>query len=81
MVTLPVTKVVPQHPSLPTSSFQLITDDAPKLKGNDKGSFWDGAGAAVLKAHEVISVDDHTPLGVRPSHELMSFHVHKVMQV
>ena len=43
--------------------------------------FWDGAGAAVLKAHEVISVDDHTPLGVRPSHELMSFHVHKVMQV
>nr|POF21992.1 hypothetical protein CFP56_35533 [Quercus suber] len=35
----------------------------------------------MLKAHEAISVDNLSPLGVRPSHELMSSHVHKVMQV
>ena len=45
------------------------------------GSFWVDAGAVVLKAHEVISVDDLLPLGVRLSHELMSSHVHKIMQV
>ena len=81
MVTSPFAKVVPQRPSSPTSSLELIIDDAPKLKGKDKGSFWDDAGAAMLKAHEVISVDDLTPMGVRPSHELMSSYMHKVMQV
>ena len=35
----------------------------------------------MLKAHEMISIDDLTPLGVRSSYELMSSHVHKVMQV
>nr|POE86749.1 hypothetical protein CFP56_15459 [Quercus suber] len=80
MVTSPIVKVVPQRPSSPTSSLELITDDAPKLKGKDKGSFWDDAGATVLKAHEVILVDDLRPLGMRPPHELMSSHVHKVMQ-
>ena len=39
MVTLPIAKVIPQRPSSPTSSLELNTDDAPKLKGNDKGSF------------------------------------------
>ncbi|KAL0004869.1 hypothetical protein SO802_012430 [Lithocarpus litseifolius] len=39
----------------------------------------DDVGAAVLMAHEVISVDDLSPLGVRPSHELTSSHVHKVL--
>nr|POE51269.1 hypothetical protein CFP56_14703 [Quercus suber] len=69
-----------KHPSSPTSFLELITEDASKPKGKDKGSFWDDAGAAVLKAHEVISDDDLTSLGVRSSHELMSSHVHKVMQ-
>ena len=35
----------------------------------------------MLKAHETISIDDLSPLGVRSSHELMLSHVHKVMQV
>nr|POF01615.1 hypothetical protein CFP56_63859 [Quercus suber] len=43
-------------------------------------SFWDNAEATVLKAHEAILVDDLSPLGVKPSQELMSSHVHKVMQ-
>ena len=82
MVTSPVAKVVPQCPSSPTSSVEIIIDDAPKLKWKDKvskGSFWDDAGAAALKAQEAISVDDFTPLGARSSHKLMSSHVHKVM--
>lgn len=33
------------------------------------GSFWEDAGAVVLKAHEAISVDDFLPLGVELSHE------------
>ena len=45
------------------------------------GSFWEDAGAIVLKAYEAISIDDLSPLGVRLSHELMSFDVHKIMQV
>lgn len=65
---------------------ELITpsDDAPNLKGRDKASkgfLWDDVEAAVLKAHEVISVDNLSPLGVRPSHELISSHVYKVVQV
>ena len=35
----------------------------------------------MLKAYEAISIDDLSPLGVRPSHELMSSYMHKVMQL
>lgn len=38
-------------------------------------------GVAILKAHEAILIDELSPLGVKPSHKLMSSHVHKVMQV
>nr|POE78726.1 hypothetical protein CFP56_53855 [Quercus suber] len=33
----------------------------------------------VTKAHNVISVEDLRPLAMRPSHELMSSHVHKLL--
>ena len=85
-VTLPVAKSTPQRPASSTSSLELITpsDGGSKAKGKDKaptGSFWEDAGVVVLKAHEAISVEDLTPLGVRPSHKLMSSHIHKIMQV
>ena len=35
----------------------------------------------MLKAHEAISIDDLSSLGVMLSHERMSSHVHKVMQL
>nr|POE46265.1 hypothetical protein CFP56_54128 [Quercus suber] len=60
------------------------TSGASKAKKKDKAfpsSSWDDAGAAMLKAHEVISVDDLSPLRVIPSHELMPSYVDKVMQV
>lgn len=86
MVTLPITKSVRQHPTSPTFSLDLIasTNGGSKPKGKDKaflGSFWDDARATVLKAHEAISVDDLSPLGVKLSHGLMLSNVHKVMQV
>ena len=84
MVTSPVAKSQPQHLASPTSSVELITpsNGGSRAKGKDKaqiGSFWEDAWAAILKAHEVISVDDLSPLGVRLSHELLSSQVHKIM--
>ncbi|KAL0008460.1 hypothetical protein SO802_009962 [Lithocarpus litseifolius] len=86
MMTSLVTKSVAQHLASPTSSLELIasTNYGSKAKGKDKGppsSLWDDAGVAVLKAHKAILVEELSPLGVKPSHDLMSSHVHKVMQV
>ena len=90
MLTSPIAKSVTQHPASPISSLELIasTNGSSKPKGKDKappppspGSFWDDARVAVLKAHKAISIDDLSPLRVRPSHELMSSHVHKVIHV
>lgn len=86
MVTLPIAKSVSQRPTSSTSSLELIvsTNGGSQAKSKGKapsGSFWDDAGDVVLKAHEVISIDDLSSLGVRLSHELMSSYVHKVMQV
>ncbi|KAK9990788.1 hypothetical protein SO802_025773 [Lithocarpus litseifolius] len=72
MVTSPVAKSVSQCPASPTSSLELIASNngGSKAKGKDKtptGSFWDDARVAVLKAHKAISVDDLSPLGVKPS--------------
>ena len=85
MVTSPITKSIPQCPASPTSSLELIssTDGGSKAKGKDKApssSFWDDAGVVVLKAHEAISINELSPLGMRQSHKLMLSHVHKVMQ-
>ena len=84
MLTSPIAKSIPQCPASPTSSLELIAsiDGGSKPKGKYKalpGSFWDNAGIAMLKAHEAISIDDLSPLRVRPSHELMSSYMHKVM--
>ena len=84
MVTSPVAKSQPQHPTSNTSSLELNTpsDGGSRAKGKDKaqtGSFWEDVGVAILKAHKAISADDLLPLGVRLSHELMSSHMHKIM--
>ena len=72
MVTSPVAKFVSQRPASTTSSQELIasTNNGSKAKRKDKAptsSFWDNGGAVVLKAHEAISIDDLSPLGVKPS--------------
>ena len=83
---MPVAKSTPQRPTSSTSSLELITPSDGRFKAKEKdkapsGSFWEDAGDVVLKAHEAISIEDLTPLGVRPSHKLMSSHIHKIMQV
>ena len=77
MLTSLIAKSIPQCPTSPTSSLELIAsiDGGSKPKGKYKAfmsSFWEDVGVAMLKAHEAIFVDDLSPLGVRPSHELMS---------
>ena len=72
MVTSPIAKSVSQCPASPTSSLELIasTYDGSKAKGKDKaptGSFWDDVRAAILKVYEAISVEELSPLGVKPS--------------
>lgn len=42
-------------------------------------TFWDNVDAAVLKAHDAISVEDLKPLVTRTSQQLMSSHVHNAM--
>lgn len=83
MLTSLIAKSIPQCSTSPTSSLELIAsiDGGSKPKGKYKAfmsSFWDDVGVVVLKAHEAIFVDDLSPLGVRPSHELMSSYVHKL---
>ena len=86
MLNFPVAKSALQHPASPTFSLELIASTGGALKAKKKekassGSFWDDVVVAVLKAHERISVEDLSPLGVRSFPELMSPYVHKVMQV
>ena len=63
MAASPVTTFVPHRPALPTSSLKLITpsNGSSKANGRDKvsvGSFWEDASAAILKAHEALSIDN-----------------------
>ena len=44
-------------------------------------TFWDDANAAALKAHEALSVDDLGPLMAKSPSEVMSSHIHRLMQV
>lgn len=45
------------------------------------GTFWDDVDCVVVKAHDAISVEDLKPPTTKLSVELVSSHVHKVMQV
>ncbi|KAL0010979.1 hypothetical protein SO802_006087 [Lithocarpus litseifolius] len=54
----------------PTSSLKLITP-------TDE----DNVDAAILKAHDTIAIEDLEPLTTESFQELMSSHVHKIMQV
>ena len=86
VVASPVTQLVLQRPTSPTLSLELIApfDEVVKTQRRDKvvlDTFWDNVDAAVLKAHNAISVEDLKPLVTRTSQQLMSSHVHKVMQV
>nr|POF24356.1 hypothetical protein CFP56_27552 [Quercus suber] len=51
------------------------------LKRKTVADFWTDVESVLGKAHEVISIDELKPLTSKPSNELMSSYIHKVMQV
>ena len=70
----------------PTSSLELIVSSGggSKAKATSKvsiSSFQEGIGTAAHKAHDAISLEDLEPLMGNPPSELMSSHIHKLMQV
>nr|POE75313.1 hypothetical protein CFP56_19034 [Quercus suber] len=86
VVTSSVAKFQDRRTTSPTSSLELIISlrGGSKAKATSKvliASFWEDVGIATQKAHDTISVEDLEPLMGKPPSELMSSHVHKIMQV
>ena len=88
MVTSLVAKFQDRHLASPTSSLELIISlrggGSSKTKATSKvsiTSFGKDTRTATQKAHDVISMEDLEPLMGKPSFELMSSHVYKLMQV
>ena len=72
----------------PTSSLKVIASAGEEARKKKKvggksflPTFWDDADTAALKAHEVLSVNDLSPLIVKSSNEVMSSHIQKLVQV
>ena len=77
-----------KRPASPTSSMEVIAfvgEEARKKKKVGGKSFlttfWDDVDTATLKAHEVLSVDDLSPLMAKLSNKVMSSHIQKIVQV
>ena len=86
MVTSSVAKFQDRRTTLPTSSLEPIVflEGGSKAKAMSKvsiASFWEETGLATHKAHDANSVEDLEPLMGKPPSELMSSHIHKLMQV
>ena len=88
VMTPPPTHLLAKRLASLTSSIEVITSGGEKVrkKKNAGGksflsTFWDDADAAALKAHEVLSVDDLSPLMAKSSSESMSSHIQKLVQV
>nr|POF17421.1 hypothetical protein CFP56_59448 [Quercus suber] len=73
MVTSPVAKFQDHCPALLTSSMELII--------SPRRGFKTKAMSKVSIAYDVISLEDLEPLMGKPSSELMSSHVHKLMHM
>nr|POE61489.1 hypothetical protein CFP56_46519 [Quercus suber] len=72
-------------PSSPSPSLEVTAVATPKtrLKGKSKigQSVWDDPATALGCAHNVITNDELKSLSSIPSHELVSQHIHKLVQV
>nr|POF15773.1 hypothetical protein CFP56_17980 [Quercus suber] len=74
MRTLPPAYLPAKRPAFPTSSSEVIASGGEEVRKKKKASsksflptFWDDAGAAALKAHEALSMDDLSPLMAKSS--------------
>ena len=85
LTTIPPTHSPAKWPAFPTLSLEMIASGGKEIKKKERASgksflptFMDDADAVVLKAHEVLSVDDLSPLMVKSSSEVMSSHIQKL---
>ena len=68
-------------------SLEEVTPHAKKRKTRDKGkgkvraSVWTNAGTALVRATEVVTLDELKEILDVPSHEMVDCHVHKLVQV
>ena len=88
MTTLPPAHSPAKRPASPTSSLEMIVPSGKEIRKKKKAggksflpTFWDDDNVAALKAYEVFSVDDLSPLMVKSSSEVMSSHIQKLVQV
>ena len=88
VTTLPPAHSLAKRPASPTSSLEMIAPSGKEIRKKKKAggksflpTFWDDANVAALKAHEVFSVDDLSPLMAKSSSEVMSSHIQKLVQV
>lgn len=71
----------------PTASIEEITPCPKGARGSDKvkskvdSSVWDDAATAMGRAHNVIALEELKDGIDVPSHELVSRHIHKLIQV
>jgi len=72
-------------PSSPTPSLEVIAFSPPTTSAKGKGkvgrSVWDDLATALGRAHNVITDNELKSLLSIPSHELVSRHIHKLVQV
>nr|POE55394.1 hypothetical protein CFP56_58049 [Quercus suber] len=72
-------------PSSPTSSLEVIAATLPLTRARGKTkvemSVWDDPAIALGRAHNVITNDELKGLSSIPSHELVSQHIHKLVQI
>ena len=88
MTTLTLAHSPAKCPAFPTSSLEVIASGGDEFRKKKKAggksflpTFWDDADATTLKAYEALFVDDLSPLMAKSSSELMSSHIHKLVQV
>lgn len=72
-------------PSSPTPTIEMTASTPPITHSKGKGkvgkSVWDDPATALGRAHNVITDDELKGLSSVPSHELVSHHIHKLVQV
>ena len=88
MITPSTTHLPAKSPASPTSSLETIVFGGEETRKKKMAggkyflpTFWEDADMAALKAHKALSVDDLGPLMAKSSSEVMSSHIHKLVQV
>lgn len=72
-------------PSSPTPSLEITASTSSPTRSKGKGkvrkSVWDDPVTALGQADNMVTYDELRGLSSIPSHELVSHHIHKIVQV